>query len=522
MRTFLNISLAAVVAAIATACGGSGGASSDAIATGNDTATTPPVTNQPPAPPADPLDEELRILIEDHGLIGDAAFNRTLPSITDPLPQLGKVLFFSKSLGGGFDAACVTCHHPNLGGADGLSLPVGVGANNPDLLGPGRTHGSGVPNVPRNSPTVFNVGLWDSGLFWDSRVESFGKEEFANGGVSDIRTPDTPFATADPAAGANLAAAQARFPITSADEMKTANFEIGGSNTDVRNHLAARIGGYGIGAGELGNNNWLTLFQDALGTGTADDLITFDNIAHALGEYERSMVFVEHAFGAYVQGDNEALTDQQKQGAILFFTDAENGGGGCANCHSGDRFTDEAHHLIAFPQIGHGKGDGNSDDFGRARETGDDSQRYHFRTPSLLNIAVSAPYGHAGAYATLDEVLNHYNNPRGTVDDFFDDGGVCSLAQFVDHADCETLYPAAVANSELALDQLAEERRAGVAQFVDTDLNGNERAAIVAFLEALTDPCVIDPACMAPWVANPAEDPDGNQLDAVDNLGDPL
>ena len=408
-------------------CGGGGSSSSDANLDNN-------VAVDPPDAPVggnddEPIDVELRAILDDHGLVGDAAFNRTLPNIDDPLPQLGKVLFFSKSLGGDLDSACVSCHHPMLGGADNLSLPVGVSAVDPDLLGPGREHTSTIPNVPRNSPTVFNTGLWDAGLFWDSRVESFGKEEFANGAVSDIRTPDSAFGVADPDAGDNLAAAQARFPVTSNEEMRGEVFEAGGSIDDVRAHLAARIGGYGIGAGELGTTTWLTLFQDALGSiGDAEALISFDNIAMALGEYERSMVFVDNAFAAYVAGDNDALTEQQKNGAILFFTTVDDGGAGCANCHAGDRFTDELHHVIAFPQIGHGKGDGDDDDFGRERETGDADDRYRFRTPSLLNVAVTAPYGHAGAYATLDEVLNHYDNPGNTVENFFDDGGVCQLA----------------------------------------------------------------------------------------------
>ena len=305
--------------------------------------------------------------------------------------------------------------------------------------------------------------------------------------------------------------------------MRGEDFEAGASNDAVRNHLAARIGGYGIGAGELGTTTWLNLFQEALdSTEGAETIVTFDNIALALGEYERSMVFVDNAFAAYVAGDNDALTNQQKNGAILFFTDVDDGGAGCANCHSGDRFTDELHHVIAFPQVGHGKGDGNNDDFGRERETGDSDDRYRFRTPSLLNVAVTAPYGHAGAYETLDEVLNHYDNPGNTVENFFDDGGVCQLAQFEGVADCKSLYPDAEANTQLALDKLAQEREDGTSLFENPNLNGNEEDAIVAFLESLTDPCVLDRTCLAPWIANPSEDPDGQQLNAMDATGDTL
>ncbi len=476
---------------------------------------------------AEPLTESdlaLQALIEDRNLTSNPADNRILPNINDPLPQLGKKLFFSKSLGGGFDSACVSCHHPTLGGADGLSLPVGVEAVDPNLLGPGREHQSGLPPVPRNSPSVFNVGLWDTGLFWDSRVESIGKEPGTNGALSGIRTPDTNFLQIDDDAGQNLVAAQARFPVTSADEMKTVGFEDGSDNNTIRAHLAARLGNYAIGSGELAVNNWLTEFQQAFATTeTAESLITFDNIAHAIGEYERSMVFVNTPWHRYVAGDTDAITEQQKQGAILFFTPGNEGGAGCAACHNGPLFSDGAHHTVAFPQIGPGKGDGNNDDFGRERETGDSADRYRYRTPGLLNIAQTAPYGHAGVYESLEEVVDHYRNPQRAVNDFFDNGGWCQLAQFASTANCTTLYPDAEANSRLALDKLDAERRAGQSRFQPIGLTNEEVDQLVAFLEALTDDCTTDRTCLAPWIADPTNNgPDNQQLNAINKQGSPL
>jgi len=125
----------------------------------------------PTSNPGSEADIALRLVIEANGLTGDPAEGLDLPSIDDPLAALGRKLFFSKSLGGDRDSACVSCHHPVLGGGDGLALSIGVGADDPDLLGPGRTHPDGELTVPRNAPTTFNVALWQKGLFWDSRVE---------------------------------------------------------------------------------------------------------------------------------------------------------------------------------------------------------------------------------------------------------------------------------------------------------------------------------------------------------------
>ncbi|GAA3921970.1 cytochrome-c peroxidase [Litoribacillus peritrichatus] len=468
------------------------------------------------------LDTNLSALIASENLTGDPTTNRDLPNITDLKAQLGMKLFYTKNLGGDQDSACVTCHHPVLGGGDNLSLPVGVNAASVDLLGLGRVHnGDGAPNVPRNAPTVFNLGLWDQVMFHDSRVESIGKESGVNGANSGIRTPDSAFGVADAgvAVGQTLAAAQARFPVTSNEEMRGNVFEAGNDNDTVRTALATRL---------QGDADWLTEFQTGFSsTADAATLITYDNIAEAIGEYERSMVFTNTPWSAYVAGNTAALTETQKLGAVLFFTAREDSGAGCSGCHSGDFFTDESHHVVAFPLIGNGKGNVNAsagnDDFGRERETGDVADRYKFRTPTLLNISATAPYGHTGSYQTLEDVVRHYTNPRGQVTDYFDvDGGWCQLTQFTTVTGCAALYPDARTNSLLAVDKLDADRLAGESEEFASDLTLSDEQVnqLVAFLEALTDPCVESRTCLAPWIPDTADaGPDGLQLNAVNADG---
>ena len=454
---------------------------------------------------------------------------RDMPSIEDELAQLGKKLFFSKALGGQQDSACVSCHHPALGGADDLSLSVGVDAINPDLLGLGRVHKDGEPLVPRNAPTVFNAGLWDIGLFHDSRVESLNVVAGSNGSTGDIRTPDSDFNVADSQAGDNLTAAQARFPVTSNEEMRGNTFEAGENNAAVRDHLAARIGNYGEGENELNTNAWLSAFQQGFARNDdAQTLVTFDNIAHAIGEYERSMVFTNHPWQQYMDGDLAAMSESAKQGAVLFFTRPQDGGAGCAACHNGQLFSDQQHHVIAFPQIGLGKGDGTTgdDDFGRARESANDNERYHFRTASLLNLAVTAPYSHSGSMPTLESVVRHYVNPARSVDNYFDNRnglGVCLLPQFTNLDGCEDLYPNAEANTLLALNKLQQEQQNGTSRVPrNLRLNDTEVDQLVSFLEALTDPCVLDRECLAPWIPTENEAADNVQLNAINQAGNAL
>lgn len=461
----------------------------------------------------------LRSMITARGLRGDPSLGRNLPDITDPVAQLGMHLFFTKSLGGDQDSACVTCHHPTLGGGDGLSLSIGVGANNPALLGPGRTHPSGMPNVPRNAPTTFNIALWDQHLFHDGRLESLGKEAGSGGSASGIRTPDTAFGIADAQAGIDLTAAQARFPVTSHEEMRGETFEAGNSNEAVRTHLAERLGSYGQAMTELPGNTWLSAFQTAFGSNeSAEDLITYPNIAEALAAYERSQTFVDTPWKAYVAGDAAALSLMQKRGALVFFRSSAQGGGNCASCHSGDFFTDEQFHNLAMPQIGPGKGNGNTgdDDFGRFRETANADERYAFRTPTLLNVAVTAPYGHAGAHQTLRETVVHHLDVAAAVSGF--DWDLHHLDQFKGQG--RTLYPHAQANTEAALSKLLADRAAGLPRIEDITLSDRQIDDLLAFLDALTDPCVRDRNCIGQWIPSPdAVDPDGQRITAVDASG---
>ncbi|QUM76980.1 cytochrome C peroxidase [Moritella sp. 24] len=481
--------------------------------------------NAPSSEPTE-LDDSLQALIDQKNLDRSATANRNIPSIDSPLAVLGKKLFFSQSLGGNFDSACASCHHPTLGGADELSLPVGVEAINAQVLGLGREHNAGIPLVPRNSPTVFNIALWDSSLFWDSRVESIGKEINQNGAVSGISTPDSGFGVVDNNAGSNLVVAQARFPVTSDDEMKTVDFENDSSNDIIRHHLAARLGDYDEGAGELSRNQWLSEFQTAFNSNAdTETLVTFENTVEAISEYERSMVFINSPWRNYLDGNITVLTEQQKQGALLFFTAPQDGGAGCSSCHSGPLLSDERHNITAFPQIGVGKGDGShgDDDFGRERVTGDTQHRYNFRTPSLLNIAVTAPYGHTGAFDSLERILRHYNNPNRSISDYAADSEWCQLAQFENTSNCTSLYPNVRANGQLALDKLDEERRAGTSRLPNVNLNNDEIDQLVAFLNSLTDPCVEDRDCLAPWIANETTDnPDDQVLMGTDINGNAL
>jgi cytochrome c peroxidase len=437
-------------------------------------------------------DLALRPLIREHGLRGDPGAGRQLPKIDEPLSQLGLKLFFSKSLGGDLDSACASCHHPALGGGDSLPQSIGVGADDPDLLGPGRTHPDGDLTVPRNAPTVFNLAFYDKGLFWDSRVSALD--------AGGIRTPDSDFGVADEDAGDSLSQAQSRFPVTSAEEMRGFEFVPDGSNTEVRTALEERLSEEG---------RWDSEFELAFGSPE----VTYARIAAAIGSYEESQAFADTPWRAYVEGDNAAIGEEAKRGALLFFRGVDEGGFDCVSCHSGDFFTDESFHAVAAPQIGRGKGDGptGTNDYGRARETTDHNDRFAFRTPTLLNVAATGPYFHSGAYSDLAEVVRHHLDPNAALQRF--DPASVPLADGADFT----------RNTEEMLAFLEVSGR-GIEFFRNpSEYSELEIEELVAFLETLTDPCVRDRDCLAPFIADPdLDDVDGRLLLAIDGNGDLL
>lgn len=478
--------------------------------------------------PANLIDLELKDKISELDLTGDPSTTRTLPDISNATAQLGMKLFFSKGLSGNQDSACVSCHHPVFGGGDNLSLPIGVEAEVADLLGPGRNHSSagtnfdGGPTVPRNAPTTFNLGLWDKFLLHDGRVESLDKLPNMNG-AGRIRTPDSvDINTADPDAGSSLAATIPRFPVTDQVEMRGHTYAQGPTSA-IRTALEQRLQGIStLNEDLMPYNRWQQEFDNTFGQST---VITFPLIAEAIGEYLRSQVFVNNPWQSYVKGNISAISDDAKQGALLFFRTKAEGGANCASCHTGDFFTDESFHVTAMPQLGRGKGDGpnGTDDFGRYRESGNDDDKYAFRTPSLLNTEMYGPWGHAGGYTKLESVVKHFSNPQLAIDQY-------DFNQLDSSIQINNLHT----NTQLAMDQLAANRTNGTITPIleDSNLSDTQISQIVSFLKTLTDPCIKSRSCLSPWIPNTTNrdlddltsgtgdtNPDGLSVKAFDQYG---
>ncbi|MHC4829627.1 MAG: cytochrome-c peroxidase [Planctomycetota bacterium] len=319
------------------------------------------------------------------------------PAAEDPqLVELGRALFFDKILSGNLDISCATCHTPVAGTGDNLPVSIGTGGSGSAEL---RQVGTGAL-IPRNAPSVFNLGVEGMhSMFWDSRVH---------------RDPDTGVLTT-PEAGLNgpaptldeLAApltsplaAQAMFPVTSHDEMRGQPGENAIANAADNEQV------WGLLMSRLAQiSEYETMFLSAFGAASMNDL-NFGHAARAIAAFERdTWTALDTPFDRYLRGDNGALSEQQKRGALLFATTA-----GCTDCHNGPLLTDLEHHALAVPQIGPGKNAPN-EDLGLALESGDAADNYKFRTPPLRNVELTGPWMHDGCFTSLESTVLHVLDP---------------------------------------------------------------------------------------------------------------
>jgi len=287
--------------------------------------------------------------------------------------ELGHLLFFDPILSGPMDVACSTCHLPRLAFTDGRQFPSGAGATG---LGPDRTLPGPAPlrEMPRNSPTILNVGLFGRGtgepvtngtMFWSG--SAFGLED------------------------------QVLNPIAADTELRGDTYEKEVALDSVLVRLRG-IPGY--------LDRFATAFPDeaAMAGGDPAVLVTPRTLRLAIAAYMRELVTPDAPLDRWLAGRDDALTDAQERGLALFVGEA-----GCAGCHTGPLLSDFSMHVIGGAQAGLGRDTTPGDDLGWGEFGG---TPFAFRTPPLRQIAVTPPYFHAGTEATLRAVLEFKNAGR--------------------------------------------------------------------------------------------------------------
>lgn len=137
------------------------------------------------------------------------------------------------------------------------------------------------------------------------------------------------------------------------------------------------------------DEQYVKLFREAY-----DTLPSTYTLVRALGAFQRSLISGNSRYDRYINGNSSALSSVEKRGRDLFFSDSLH----CASCHSGVLFTDFGFYQVGLP----------SADVGRYRLTGFESDKGKFKTPSLRNVSVTAPYMHDGSLKSLQDVITFY------------------------------------------------------------------------------------------------------------------
>ena len=283
--------------------------------------------------------------------------------VTAAKVELGRKLFFDVRLSADGKVSCASCHDPRRAFTDGRKVAEGIGGR----LG------------TRNSPTLLNA-MFSSGQFWDGRADTLES--------------------------------QAKMPLTNMDEM---------GNRTLDDAVAKMTG----------VPEYVSGFRQVFG-----GPVTIDGFAKAVAAFERTLISGDSPFDRYLAGDLNAISEAARNGMILFRTKAR-----CGVCHVFNQnfaafatspfFTDGnyrntgvaanfggfnalARQAMAATRDQSGKAIAAMANHERAAElgrfvtTGNTLDIGAFRTPSLRNVDLTAPYFHDGSAATLADVVRFY------------------------------------------------------------------------------------------------------------------
>jgi len=389
--------------------------------------------------------------------------------------ELGRALFFDKILSGNKNVSCATCHSPLVASGDGLSLGVGQRGQ---FLGPMRitetASGKILSRIGRNAPPLFNLGAKEFvKLNWQGRHELR-----ANG------TLNLPSAQFTPAGLENVLAGQALFPLLNAHEMLGQlgeNEVVSAAPQGTPPGPALFPWSWGALVTRLrGIPQYVDMFKAAFTDVVSVDSMNIAHVGNAISAFQATAFRADKSpYDRYLRGETDALSSAQLRGMDTFYNKAN-----CASCHSGKFQTDHNFHSIAMPQFGPGvksSATRKQEDVGRREMVADDKLKYKFRTPPLRNVAMTAPYGHTGAYSTLEGVIKHHLDP---VNSFLNwDRTQVSMPS---RSDLD------VTDFFIMDDPVARLAITNANELAPSTLTDSEIKDIVDFLYALTDPSSFD------------------------------
>src|SRR5437762_4101518 len=351
------------------------------------------------------LDDQLTGVLSAHGFtgrVGSTLEQRLGRGVDNQLADLGRNLFHDTIVGLNGDNSCAGCHAATAGFGDTQSIAIGV--ENNFIVGPARTG----PRNQRRTPMAANTAFFPN-LMWNSRFASLSFDPFDNSLGFMFPAPEGLMLSDK----SHLLIAQAFIPPT--ERVEAAGFDFPGNNFELRAEVIRRINDV---------PEYRKLFGKIFTEVRPGAPITYDMFAKAIAEFEFTLVFANAPLDRFARGEKNALTEDQKRGALLFF-----GSANCVACHavagqSNEMFSDFREHVVGVPQIAPAAGNptagnvtfdgpGQNEDFGLEQVTSNPNDRYKFRTSPIRNVGLHPAFFHNGSFTRLEDAIRFHLNPAG-------------------------------------------------------------------------------------------------------------
>lgn len=331
---------------------------------------------------------------EAHYLLPNSSDFNSIPQdpnnpLTTSKVELGKLLFHETGIGlnpqqPGMSLetfSCASCHHAQGGFQANIAQGIGEGGEGFGSAGEGRHPNASFPTAnldiqPIRTPSALNVAYQEVTL-WNGQFGAVGP----NVGTEASWTPGTP--------------------------KEDNNFGYHGAETQA-------IAGINVHRLQVGlpfcqeNPAYDLLFSQAFPGLSPEETVTREHAGLAIAAYERTLLPNQAPFQRWLRGDRGAMTQSEKEGAILFFGKAE-----CSNCHNGPALANNEFFALGMKDL-EGPGvimlpDAPVAAKGRGGFTNNPMDDYKFKVPQLYNLSDSKLYGHGASFYSVYDVIAYKN-----------------------------------------------------------------------------------------------------------------
>nr|WP_321243143.1 cytochrome c peroxidase [uncultured Psychroserpens sp.] len=307
--------------------------------------------------------------------------------MTSAKVELGKLLFHETGIATNPNMeesmemySCASCHHAKAGFQSGILQGIGEGGNGFGINGEGRFKNalyaeSDLDIQPIRTPSVLNVAYQDV-MLWNGQFGGTG----TNQGTEANWTAGTP---------------------------KEAN-NLGFEGVETQAIAGLDVHRLRIDEDFVINSAYKDLFDQAFPNVDESQRYTKLNGALAIAAYERTLLPNEAPFQQWLNGNSSAMNEQETEGALLFFDDAQ-----CFSCHSGPALNGMDFHALGMKDLA---GDDvltvidDATKRGRGGFTNNPEDDYKFKTPQLYNLKDVTFYGHGGSFQSIEDVIRYKNN----------------------------------------------------------------------------------------------------------------